>query len=138
MKVLFAAVGMALVLGFAGSAFAQGQVEVKTTTPEKPKEFGIEPQGPATREATRPREADFYPRDNWGRDVSVRHEPAFIEPFVGTTEGGTKIGLSGWTAPATPVGSLQSNYAPTGWFALGITVIWDAAPPAKRPAPTPR
>jgi len=138
MKVIVAAVGMALVLGLAGSAFAQGQVEVKTTTPEKAKEFRIEPQGPAARELTRTPESTYYPLDNWGRAITVPYNPAFVEPFVGTTEGGTKVGLSGWTAPATPVGSLVSNYQPSGWFAIGITFIWDTAPPAKRPTPAPR
>ncbi len=137
-RAVVAAVGMVLVLGLAGSAFAQGQVEVKTTTPEKPKEFRIEPQGPAAREMTRTPESEYYPLDAWGRAIAVPYNPAFIEPFVGTTEGGTKIGLSGWTAPATPVGSLVSNYQPAGWFAIGFTFIWDSAPPAKRPTPAPR
>src|SRR6266545_2418899 len=107
--------------------------------PEKSRELKIEPQGPATREATKPREADFYPRDNYGRDVGVRHEPAFIEPFVRTDEAGNKVGLSGWTAPATPVGSAVSNYEPTGWFALGITFTWGAPPPkGVAPAKSPR
>ena len=133
-KPLFLAAGMALVIGLAGAAFAQGQVEIRSTTPEKSRELKIEPQGPATREATKPREADFYPRDNYGRDIGVRHEPAFIEPFVSTDEAGNKIGLSGWTAPATPVGSAVSNYEPSGWFALGITFTW-GAPPRKGVAP---
>lgn len=138
-KALFAAAGMVLVLGPAGSAFAQGQVEIRSTTPEKGPEFKIEPQGPATREATKPREADFYPRDNLGRDIGVRHEPAFIEPFVRTDEAGNKVGLSGWTAPATPVGGPVSNYEPTGWFALGITFTWGAPPPkVAAPAKSPR
>ena len=129
---------MALVPALAGTAFAQGQVEVKTTAPAKPKEFGIEPQGPASRELTRTPEMQYYPLDNWGRSIAVPYNPAFIEPFVGTTDGGTKVGLSGWTSAGTPVGSLVSNYQPSGWFAIGITVVWDAAPPANRPATAPR
>jgi hypothetical protein len=109
-------------------AWAQNPVEIKTTAPEKPPQVRIVEPSPATREATRPREADFY-----REDVRVRHEPAFIEPFVGQTQGGTKYGLSGWTAPTTPVGSLVSQ-APWdrsggGWFALGISIVWDATPP---------
>jgi hypothetical protein len=138
-KVLSAAAGAALVMGLTGSAFAQGQVEIRAAAPEKPRELKIEPQGPATREATKPREADFYPRDSLGRDIGVRHEPAFIEPFVSTDEAGNKIGLSGWTAPATPVGSAVSNYQPSGWFAFGLTFTWGAPPPrGAAPAKSPR
>lgn len=112
-------------------AAAQSPVEIRTTAPEKPTQLRIIEPSPATREASKPREADFY-RD----DVRLRHEPAFIEPFVGQTQGGTKYGLSGWTAPATPVGSLvsQEPWARTGWFALGVTFVWDSPPtrPARR------
>ncbi len=116
-----ALVGLAL----ASPAQAQNPVEIRATAPEKPPQLRIVEPGPATREATRPREADFY-----REDVRVRHEPAFIEPFVGMTPGGTKYGLSGWTAPGTPVGSLvsQEPWARSGWFALGFTVVWDAVP----------
>lgn len=108
-----------------GPAAAQSQVEIRAPAPEKPQRLHIVEPGPATREATRPREADFY-----GTDVRVRHEPAFIEPFVGETQGGTKYGLSGWTSPTTPVGSYvsQEPWARSGWFALGITVVWDSVP----------
>jgi hypothetical protein len=111
----------------AAPAAAQGQVEIHATAPEKPQQLRFVEPGPATREATRPREADFY-----GPDVRVRHEPAFIEPFVGETEGGTKYGLSAWTSPSTPVGSYvsQEPWARTGWPSLGITVVWDSVPAA--------
>jgi hypothetical protein len=125
--------GAALVIGgigwlaAAGSAGAQSPVEIQATAPEKPPQVRIEEPSPATREATRPREADFY-----GTDVRVRHQPAFVEPFVGETQGGTKFGLSGWTSPSTPVGSLvsQEPWARSGWFALGFSVIWDSSPSA--------
>ncbi|MGH7414922.1 MAG: hypothetical protein ACREKJ_12055 [Candidatus Rokuibacteriota bacterium] len=124
--------GLIVVAGLSGLwpgswAIAQSPVEIKATAPEKPPQLRIVEPTPATREATRPREADFY-RD----DVRVRHQPAFIEPFVGQTQGGTKYGLSGWTSPSTPVGSLvsQEPWARTGWFSLGITVVWDSPPAA--------
>jgi hypothetical protein len=108
-------------------ASAQAPVEIRTTAPEKPRQLRIVEPSPATREATRPREADFYKED-----VRVRHEPAFIEPFVGLTPGGTKYGFSGWTSPTTPVGSYvsQEPWARSGWPALGITVVWDSVPAA--------
>jgi len=114
-------------LGAATPAIAQGPVEIQASAPEKPPQIRIVEPSPATREATRPREADFY-----GTDVRVRHEPAFIEPFVGQTQGGTKYGLSGWTSPSTPVGSLvsQEGWARGGWPSLGITVVWDSIPAA--------
>jgi hypothetical protein len=110
-----------------GSASAQNPVEIRATAPEKPPQLRIVEPSPATREATRPREADFY-----REDVRVRHEPAFIEPFVGETRGGTKYGLSGWTSPTTPVGSYvsQEPWARSGWPALGLTVVWDSVPSA--------
>jgi hypothetical protein len=110
-------------------ASAQAPVEIQTSAPEKPPQIRIVEPTPATREATRPREADFY-----GPDIRVRHQPAFIEPFDGQTEGGTKYGLSGWTSPSTPVGSWvsQEPWARSGggWPALGITIVWDSVPPA--------
>ena len=116
-------VGLALI----GTAHAQNPVEIRATAPEKPAQIRIVEPSPATREQTRPREADFY-----GSDVRVKHEPAFIEPFVGQTAGGTKYGLSGWTSPSTPVGSYvsQEPWARTGWPAIGITVVWDSVPAA--------
>ncbi len=122
------AIGVGLLaLMVAGPASAQNPVEIRATAPEKPAQLRIVEPSPATREATRPREAGFY-----REDVRVRHEPAFIEPFVGETQGGTKYGLSGWTSPTTPVGSYvsQEPWARSGWFALGFTVVWDSVPSA--------
>jgi hypothetical protein len=114
-------------LGVVATAGAQSPVEIQATAPEKPPQVRIVEPTPATREATRTRETDFY-----REDVRVRHQPAFIEPFVGQTQGGTKYGLSGWTAPTTPVGSLvsQEPWARGGWFALGLSIIWDSPPAA--------
>jgi hypothetical protein len=115
-------------LGAVSPAIAQSPVEIQASAPEKPPQIRIVEPTPATREATRPREADFY-----GTDVRVRHQPAFIDPFAGQTQGGTKYGLSGWTSPSTPVGSLvsQEPWARSpGWFSLGLTVVWDSPPAA--------
>jgi hypothetical protein len=116
-----------LALMVAGTASAQNPFGSRAAAPEKPLQIRVVEPSPATREATRPREADFY-----REDVRVRHEPAFIEPFVGQTQGGTKYGLSGWTSPTTPVGSYvsQEPWARSGWFALGFTVVWDSVPSA--------
>ena len=112
-------------LAVTSPAAAQAPVEIRATAPEKPRQIRIVEPSPATREATRPREADFY-----GEDVRVRHEPAFIEPFVGETPDRAKYGLSGWTAPATPAGSLvsQGERQTSGWPSLGFTVVWGSAP----------
>ena len=128
--------GMAMAMPAAAQAPAdENPVEMKSTQPSAPR-FEIVPQGPAAREATRPPEADFY-----REDIRVRYEPAFIEPFVGRTKAGNEFGLSGWTAPNMPVGSLgsQGYGQDTGFLALGITFLFDYPPkPAVRPAPAPR
>jgi hypothetical protein len=125
-------IGMAIGSGLlfvtmAAPATAQSPIEIRATAPEKPQQLRIVEPSEATRQSTRPREADFY-----REDVRVRHEPAFIEPFVGQTQGGTKYGLSGWTSPTTPVGSYvsQEPWARSGWPALGFTVVWDSVPAA--------
>jgi len=119
-----------LFVTLAAPATAQSPIEIRATAPEKPQQLRIVEPSEATRQSTRPREADFY-----REDVRVRHEPAFIEPFVGQTQGGTKYGLSGWTSPTTPVGSYvsQEPWARSGWPALGITVVWDSVPAASTP-----
>ena len=134
MKGLSVLGGFGVILALAAPAFAQGQVEIRSTTPDQGKHFEIVQPSPATREASKPREADFY-----GDDVRVRHEPAFIEPFTTVTSEGTLIGVSGWTAPAAPVGSLvsQGNQQTSGWLSFGVTFIWDWVP-AARPVSAPR
>lgn len=128
-------VGLAATLGLTGTALGQSGVEMQSAhTP--PPHFEIVPPSPATREANKPAEADFY-RD----DVRVRHEPAFIEPFVGRTRSGNQFGLSGWTAPNIPVGSLASQgyQNDSGVFALGITFLFDYPPkPVTSPTAAPR
>ena len=123
-----AGAGLVFLFGAGSPTMAQTPVEIQASAPEKPPQIRIVEPTPATREATRPREADYY-----GTDVRVRHQPAFIDPFVGQTQGGTKYGLSGWTSPSTPVGSLvsQEPWARSpGWFSLGLTVVWDSPPAA--------
>ena len=131
MKALLLSLVGAVVSSFLATVPASGQtpVEIRANAPEKPQQVRIVEPGPATREATRPREMGFY-----REDVRVRHEPAFIEPFVGQTQGGAKYGLSGWTSPATPVGSLVSQGAgqTSGWPGLGITVVWESPPGTRR------
>jgi hypothetical protein len=126
----------ALILALSGPALAQSDVEIRTAPPPTPR-FEIVTPGDATREVSRPREADFY-----REDIRVRHEPAFVEPFVGRTPGGNEYGLSGWTSPAPPVGSLASQgYQQTnGWFSFGLSFLFDYPPPkaAPRPASAPR
>jgi hypothetical protein len=123
---LLALAGSALVVALAAPAFAQNAVEMKSTAPRQPKQFEIITPGPGARETSRVPDADFY-RD----DQRVPYAPAFIEPFVGTTKGGGKVGAAGWTAPQTPVGSLASQVYQqnSGWFGFGITFIWDSVPP---------
>ena len=130
---MFAAASLSVAL--VGSAAGQSSVEMETAPPHAPR-FEIVPPSPATREATKPLEADFY-----REDVRIRHEPAFIEPFVSQTKGGNQYGLSGWTAPNIPVGSLagQGYQNDSGAFALGITFLFDYPPQGTaRPASAPR
>ncbi len=128
-------VGLAATLGLTGVALGQSSVEMQTV-PAPPPHFEIVPPPPATREASKPSEADFY-----REDVRVRHEPAFIEPFVGRTRAGNQYGLSGWTVPNIPVGSLASQGYQNdgGVLALGFTFLFDYPPQAvTRPTAAPR
>ena len=128
-------VGLAATLGLTGVALGQSSVEMQTV-PAPPPRFEIVPPSPATREATKPSEADFY-----REDIRVRLEPAFIEPFVGRTKAGNQYGLSGWTVPNIPVGSLASQGYQNdgGVLALGFTFLFDYAPQAvTRPTAAPR
>jgi hypothetical protein len=129
-----AVLGLILIPVLANGALAQGPVEIKSTAPAPPRQFEIIAPGPAARDASRVPEAEFYREDQ-----RVPYDPALIEPFVGTTRGGTRYGLSGWTSPETPVGSLASQgyQQNNGWFGFGITFIWDASP-GVRPRPSPR
>lgn len=108
-----------LSLALCGTAVAQ-QDGVPASTSER-QELGV--FGRYTREATHPRESDFY-----REDAKVRHEPAFVEPMTTRPPAGRvkKIGLSGWTAPpgrgALPQ-VLQQEFS--GWFGIGISAVWE-------------
>src|SRR5260370_41450904 len=62
-------------LAVTSPAAAQAPVEIRATALEKPRRIHIVEPSPATREATRPRAADFY-----GDDVRGRPETAFLQP----------------------------------------------------------
>jgi len=133
-SLLSMAIGLAATLCLATAAMAQSSVEMQSAPAPQP-HFEIVPPPPAAREATKPPEADFY-----REDIRVRHEPAFIEPFVGRTRAGNQYGLSGWTAPNIPVGSLASQgyQNDSGALAIGFTFLFDyppktAIPPAAAP-----
>ncbi len=101
-----------------GAAFAQ-QAGVAAPAPE-PK-FEIIAPGPAVREATRPREAEFY-----REDVRVRHEPAFIEPLTTKPASGPvkRLGLSAWTSPPGR-GDGVVQHETSGWFGFGFSLVWE-------------
>jgi hypothetical protein len=109
-----------LALAAVSPAVAQTGVEVSTSADPK---GGIEIFAPApgARDATRPREADFY-----REDIRVRHEPGYIKPLTATPKSGPikKIGLSGWTAPpGRGDGSIQHEN--NGWFGFGLSLTWE-------------
>jgi hypothetical protein len=123
--------GLGLLIAVPVSA-QQVEIESKGAPVERPARV-VAP--PLHYETTRPPDTDYYPQG-----TKVEHDPAFIEPFASqyeNAEGSGRIGLSGWTAPNTPVGSPSGGWAyNTGWFALGFSVTWGgppAAPKAVRP-----
>src|SRR2546428_8806459 len=78
----------------------------------------------------RPLDADNYPKG--GR---VPYEPGFIRGLSAERETPAstgRVGVAGWTAPNTPVGSPLSGWSEiNGWFAIGLSVDLDR-PPARR------
>ncbi|SRR6266542_74240 len=120
--------GFALTLGVSGAAWAQSAVEIEATTREaRPKFEIIRPEAPGS-EPSRSREADFY-----REDARVNYDPAFIEPFVGETEGGVKFGLSGWSSPRTQ-GDKPAVNDQAGWLSFGFTIAWGGPTRAERRA----
>jgi hypothetical protein len=119
----------ALVVLVAGPVGAQ-QVEVEAKPSEVEREPRVVPP-PLHYETTRPPDTDYYPQG-----TKVEHDPAFIEPLATSyenAEGSGRIGLSGWTAPNTPVGSPVGGWRDvSGWFAIGFSVTWGGPPAAPR------
>jgi hypothetical protein len=108
-----------LALAAAVPVMAQSGVEMTTSAPQEGLEI-VAPT-PGARDATRPREADFY-----REDIRVRHEPGYIKPLTVTPKSGPvkKIGLSGWTAPpGRGDGSVQHEN--NGWFGFGLSLTWE-------------
>ena len=116
-KMMGVVVAVALSLGVAGGAVAQG-VEVETTAPAPPKFEIIRPEVPGS-EITRPRDADIY-----RGDPVINHDPAFIEPFATETETG-RMGLAGW---GSPVGVVTTDgpagLRQPGWLSFGFAITW--------------
>lgn len=134
------ALGIGLLALGSSPAFGQAQVEIVAPPPERvpPPEF-IAPGQP--RDVSRPREQDDYPDR-----IRSRHDPAFIVPFTTTVPTGprtvARFGLSAWTAPQGR-GDLQVAREVSGWFAIGLSFVWDIpvegeAPKPAPPVPTPR
>src|SRR5262245_17047301 len=126
--VLSAVVGLlALILLWVVPVTAQ-QVEIHATPPDQVRPEIVPP--PLLRRTTRPQQADDYPQG-----MLVPYDPAFIEPLAATWDSPTSsgaFGLSGYTAPNQPVGSIQSaNRVVNGYMAFGFTFTWGGPP--KRP-----
>jgi hypothetical protein len=130
MSVVIAGLGLLVAL----PATAQ-QVDIQAKPRESERPARVVPP-PLHYETTRPPDADHYPQG-----TKVEHDPAFIEPMASSyedAEGSGLAGLSGWTAPNTPVGSPVGGWRDvSGWFALGFSVTW-GGPPAAPKAPRPR
>jgi hypothetical protein len=114
----------------AAPATPPADVEIQTTPQAKPEGAKVVPP-PLHYDRTRPSDAG-----NYGHDVRVEHDPAFIEPFTGDAEGSTwtaHYGVSGWTSPNTPVGPSTIGYRElNGYLGFGLSIVWGPAPP--RPA----
>lgn len=81
---------------------------------------------------SRPSDRDYYPEG-----PRVEHDPAFFEDMsrgYETSTGSGRVGVSGWTSPATPVGptaAIGQREVP-GWFGLGFSVTWGGPPSPSR------
>jgi hypothetical protein len=77
--------------------------------------------------------------DNYVKGGRVPYEPGFIRGLSSERETPTstgRIGIAGWTAPNTPVGSPATGWGEVnGWFAIGLSVTWDGPPPARPTKP---
>jgi len=128
---------VALALLVAAPAAAQ-QVEIEKPAPppgRRERESAV--IAPGLSGEGRPIDADNYPKG--GR---VPYEPGFIRGLSSarvTPASTGRIGVAGWTAPNTPVGSPVSGWGEiNGWFAIGFAVTWDGPPPARVTKPPAR
>jgi hypothetical protein len=114
-------------------AAAQQKIEIEAKEAPVERPLRVVPP-PLHYETTRPPDTDWYPQG-----TKVEHDPAFIEPLASKYETATTsgtVGISGWTAPNTPVGSPVGGWRDvSGWFALGFSVTWGGPPAAKPPRP---
>ncbi len=127
--------GLALLAVGPLPALAQGQVEITAPPPERaPLPEFISPGQP--RDVSRPREQDFY-----SDRIRSRHDPAFLVPFTTTVSTGprtaARFGLSAWTAPQGR-GDLPVSREISGWFAFGLSFVWDIPVEPEKPATTAR
>jgi len=115
--ILVAAAGVIGLLWAGAASAPQAQEQPAAPGPR----FEIIAPGQAAREATRPREADFY-----REDVRVRHEPAFIAPLTATPASGPfrKLGVSAWTAPPGRGDGIVQRET-SGWFGFGFSLVWE-------------
>ncbi len=108
------------------------QVEIKAPGPGTgaPEPIVIPPGDHG--QATRPTDADYYPRT-----PQVRHEPAFIGPLSAKREQpeAGRVGIAGWTSPGTPVGPAQISREVNGWFAFGFAFEWGGPKAEKEQVP---
>jgi hypothetical protein len=139
MRIATALVSLALGVVAVSPALAQQPVaaprqplDVEITRPLEERPARVVPP-PLHYETTRPPDADFHLHG-----TKVEHDPAFIEPLAAeyeTATGSGRVGLSGWTAPNTPVAGAAANWREVnGWFAIGFSVTW-GGPPAPRARP---
>jgi hypothetical protein len=121
-----------IVLGLLLAQPADAQLGIETKRDPGERATRVVPP-PLHYETTRPPDTDYYPQG-----TKVEHDPAFIEPLSSKYEnanGSGRIGISGWTAPNTPVGSPVGGWRDvSGWFALGFSITWDG-PPAPKARP---
>jgi hypothetical protein len=130
-------VAVALTLLVVAPTAAQ-QVEIeKPAPPPARRERERAVIAPGLSEEGRPLDADNYVKG--GR---VPHEPGFIRGLSSERETPSstgRIGIAGWTAPNTPVGSPLSGWGEVnGWFAIGLSVTWDGPPPGRAVKPPAR
>src|SRR2546429_9072081 len=123
-------------LGVAPTAAQQVAIE-KPAPPAERRERERAVITPGLSGEGRPLDADNYPKG--GR---VPYEPGFIRGLSAERETPAstgRVGVAGWTAPNTPVGSPLSGWGEiNGWFAVGPSVTRDGPPPGRSRRPPAR